>query len=617
MAMRSTLLFLFFLQSLSAAYQEAPMLSERTIRGGLPPVEQRLPDNPLVVQPVERIGTYGGTWRRLAVNTFDIALNDRLGYESLVVWQRNGKDIAPGLAERWDILDEGKTYRFHLRRGLKWSDGVPFTSEDLMYFYEGELLNLEITPVFPSWLVLENQQAILSAPDPHTIEFHFAKPYGIFLGRLAYLGSSILAPKHYLSQFHPAFAKPADLKKRLADSGMNLWFQLYGRLRNLNENPDLPTLCPFQVKAPPPASRVVAERNPFYWKVDPAGNQLPYIDRIAYTMVQNREIGNFKAMTGAVDFQARFIDSANYTLFMENHEKGGYRVLKDDDPLTTVIYLNQSSKDPVKRKVLQDRRFRIALSTAINREELADLIYSGLAKPARGVVSPYDPYYRAEYDQMYMEYDPARANRLLDEAGLARDASGLRHWPDGRPFREILDCFPSEVGTGSDQWQLVADYWREVGLDFTIKLDTAALSLLKVRNGNTDFWAYATIGIHWTIDPLWYVPFSESSYFAPLFGRYQETFGRSGEKPPPEFQQLADWYDELRSTVNDEGRKGVLAHKILDQWAEECYTIGIVRQQQLTIVSNHFHNCPEHIIHDYRLKTPGYLGIEQFFMEGE
>jgi peptide/nickel transport system substrate-binding protein len=596
---------------------ESPLLAEKVSLGTLSPVADRLPESPLVVTPIERVGKYGGTWRRLAVNVYDLALTDRLGYEPLVRWDLTGQGVVPGLAESWKILDGGRTYRFHLRKGMRWSDGEPFTSEDFMYYYEGELLNSELTPVFPAWLILDGARVVMAAPDATTIEFRFAKPYGIFLERIAYQGSMMLTPKHYLRQFHPGYSAKEEVESRMKEAGLQLWFQLYARKRNLNENPDLPTLCPFKVTVPLPASRVIAERNPFYWKVDTAGNQLPYIDRIAYTMVQNREIGNFKAMTGDVDFQDRFMDSANFTLFMENRQKGKYHVLKDDDPLTTVIYLNQSSKDPAKRALLQDRRFRIALSVSVNREELVDLIYAGLATPSHGVASPYDPYYLPEYDEMYINYDPERANQLLDEVGLVRGSDGMRCWPDGKPFREILDCFPSELGTGADQWQLVADYWREVGLDFTVKLDTATLSLLKVRNGNTDFWAYATIGMHWLVDPLWYVPWSESSYFAPLFGKFRETAGKQGEKPPDPLQHLVDAYEELRSVVDDEERKTELARSILNQWADECYTIGIVRQKQLAIVSDRFHNVPEHIIHDYRMMTPGYIGIEQFYLDDE
>jgi len=268
------------------------------------------------------------------------------------------------------------------------------------------------------------------------------------------------------------------------------------------------------------------------------------------------------------------------------------------------------------RPLLKDRRFRIALSVAVNRAELIDLLYTGMAQPARGVAGPYDPFHLPEFEQKYLEYDPAFANRLLDELGLVKDRAGMRQMQGGKPFRQTLNVFPSESGTGTDFWQLVADYWREVGLDFVVKIDAPTLSVLQVSNGNSDFWAYATAGMHWILDPVWFVPWLSSSYFAPLYGRYHSTSGKGGLKPPEDIQQLLDWYLELRAST-DETHRLELGRNILRQWAEECYTIGISRSELLTIVSNRFKNVPDSMIHSYRVMTPGYIGIEQFYIDDE
>ena len=600
-------------------YQEAPELAERVARGELPPVAERLPLEPVVVEPIESIGKYGGMWRRLTLGGRDIQLDCRIGYEPLVRWNRAAKDVAPGLAKSWEVLDEGRTYVFHLREGLKWSDGHPLTSEDFLFFYEDHLCNTEISPVFPSWLKAGGQPVEVTAPDPYTVVFSFAEPYGIFLEMLAYRGNWILGPKHYLKQFHPKYTDLDKLEEMTEEHGFDVWRSLYFRMADQNENPDLPTWKPFKIVVPPPATRIIAERNPYYWKVDPEGKQLPYLDGVVYNNVQNNEIVTMKAMAGEVDFQARRIDATNYSLFMENREQGNYRVLRDFSPDTICLYLNQHSKDREVRRLLQDRRFRIALSVAVDREELIDLLYTGMAVPSRGVASPYDPFYLPEFDEKYMEYDPGRANELLDELGLEKGGDGMRRLPSGKPFRQILNVYPSEAGTSSDLWQLVADYLREVGLDFVVKIDAVYLSVMQVRNGNSDFWAYAETGMHWILDPLWFVPWQSSSYFAPAYGRYTASGGKDkqGVKPPPEFQRLVDWYLELRSVVDDEERKLELGRGILSQWAEECYVVGICRQELVTIVSNRFRNVPDHIIHDWRIMTPGYLGIEQFYIDDE
>lgn len=601
--------------STGTAYQESPMLAKLVAEGRLPSVEQRLPDRPVVVEPVESIGTYGGTWRRVALSKFDILLLHRLGYEPLVRWDRTGRRVVPGVAEGWEVRDGGRTYVFRLRKGLKWSDGQPFTSEDLRFWYEDIALNKELSPIFPTWLSVDGQPVTVVAPDPYTVEFRFAEPYGIFLETCAVMSSWIIAPKHYLAPFHPRYTEAAELNRRARQRGVDHWFQLFMRKNDPDENPDLPTLKPFVIKVPPPASRVIAERNPYYWKVDPAGNQLPYIDRIAYAMVQNVEIANFKAMAGEVDFQFRLIDSANYPLFMANRTKGGYRVLTDDSASPIIVYVNPHSKDPRLRPILADRRFRIALSVALNRAEIIDLIYLGLATPSRGVASPLDPYYLPEFEERYITYDPSLANRLLDEVGLTKGRDGMRRLPDGSPFREIMNCYPSEEGVTADLWQLVADQWREVGLDFVVKLDARALSTMLVANGNTNFYAYAIAGLHWAIEPQWYVPWSAWSFFAPLYGRYRASGGRDpmSVPPPPEYQRLIDWYMAFRSVVGDEGRRQELARNILRQWSEQCYVIGVVRRKVLTIVSNAFKNVPERLINENRLASPGYIGIEQFY----
>lgn len=593
------------------------MLAQRVAAGELPSVDQRLPESPAAVEPVESIGKYGGYWRRIAVGNHEFHLVARLGYEPLVRWGRDGHTVAPGLAERWEVLDGGRTYVMYLRKGVRWSDGQPFTSEDLMFWYEDIAKNKELSPVFPSWLVIEGQPVEMSAPDPYTVEFRFAKPFGIFLEYMAFMSVSIIYPKHYLMQFHPKYVDPDELTRRAKQRGLDFWYQLFGRQQSYDENPELPSLKPFVLRTDPTGSRVVAERNPYYWKVDPAGNQLPYLDGIAYTVVQNPEILNFKTMTGEADFQDRRIDAANFPLFMENRAKGHYRVLRDGNPTPIVVYLNQYSRHEQWRPILQNRQFRIALSVAINREELIDLMYSGMATPTRGVDSPFDPYYLPEFDAKYLEYDPALANKILDELNFSRDGSGMRRMPSGERFRQILNVYPAETGVGLDLWQLVADYWREVGLDFVVKTDAPTLSVLEETNGNCDFWAYSSSGLLWIVDPQWYVPWQHSSYFAPLFGRYRATNGKGGIKPPEEYQRLLDWYIELRSVVGDEDRRRTLAQNILRQWAEECYTIGICRSDLLTIVSYRFRNVPEHIIHDYRVMTPGYIGIEQFYIDEE
>ena len=590
------------------------MLDALVKTGKLPPVGERLPNEPVVIQPIERVGRYGGTWKRIAISPYDSLMGSRLGYEPLVRWDRTGKKVVPGLARSWEIRDDGKTYVLQLRPGLKWSDGHPFTSEDVLFWYEDIACNKDLSPVFPSYLAPGGGKFTVTAPSRYVVEFRFDRPNGIFLELLCFRGHWLYSPKHYMKQFHVKHADPEELKSQAEALGLDLWHQLFLQKNNLHDNPDLPTVKPWKIKVPPPSTRLVAERNPYYWKVDPAGNQLPYIDRIAFTVMQNKEILNLKAMTGGVDMQARYIDTSKFTLFMENRQKGKYRVLADATPTSSCIYINQHSRDLRLRPLLQDRRFRIALSVATNRAEMIELLYSGLAEPTNAISSVHDPFYKPELRAPFIQYDPSLANRLLDEIGMTRGRDGMRRMPDGSRFRQILHCYPAETGTGTETWQLVVDYWREVGLDFVMKSDARVLSTLQVRNGNSDFWAYAIAGLHWIVDPGWYVPVRDGAYYAPMYGRYVARGGRAGIPPSPEFQQLVDWYRKLAQTP-DPAQKLELGQRILSQWAEECYIIGIVKEKALTIVSNRFHNFPDSMIHCYRLMAPGYLCPEQFYLD--
>jgi len=593
------------------------MLAKRVARGELPPVAERLPKDVMVVEPVDEIGDYGGTWRRMAILRSDSLLGNRLGYEGLLRWDRTGGSIVPGVAKSWTVSDDGRTYVLHLREGIKWSDSQPFTTDDFIYWYEDEVCNEELTPIFPTWLGESPDDCRVTALSPYILEFRFSKPNGLFPERLCNTIYGIYSPRHYLSKFHPKYTDRAKLGAEAEEEGYYDWTSYYRATRNLTENPDMPSIRPWLIKQPPPAAQYIAERNPYYWKVDTEGNQLPYIDRIVSTVVQNPEVLNLKAMSGEVDMQARYIDPSKFTLFMEprNREHGNYRVQVDSGDDSLCVFLNQYSKDPEMRALLQDRRFRIALSLAINREEVVELLYDGLATPSRAVAAPSDPYWLSRFGELHIEYDPDQANRLLDELGLKRGRDGTRRMPSGKPFRQVLYCYPSEGGAASDLWTLVTDYWREVGLDFVMKIDARSISVMRVSNGNSDFWGYTQGGIHWAVNGGGYVPLSSWSYFAPLYGRYVSLNGEEGVPLSAEMQRLLDWYREMERTAGDRERKLELGRKILNQWAEEVYVVGIVRQSQLTIISNRFKNVPGKIIHSWMLYTPGYCEPEQFFIE--
>ena len=371
-------------------YNEAPILIDLVKQGKVPPVEERLPQRPLVVDPVEEIGKYGGTLKRAIRGPANQYSWNWTSSENLLRWQwKDGQlVVVPNVAKRWKVSEDGKVYTFYLREGMRWSDGHPFTADDIMFWYEDIILNKDLTPSIPDWLVVRDKPGKVEKIDDYTVRFVFEEPYGIFLEFLA-MGGNTFRPKHYLEQFHSRYAPQEVLSEMVKEAKFERWDQLFWDKASTFYNQECPVINAWRVITPLPALRMVAERNPYYWKVDTAGNQLPYIDRVTFEDISDLEVITMRMLNGDFDMldceQSPF---GNYTLYMENRDKGNYRVLKWTEPIMSCIYVNQNVKDPVLREIFEDSRFRMALSYAINREEINDLFFYGMELLSNFVYDP-------------------------------------------------------------------------------------------------------------------------------------------------------------------------------------------------------------------------------------
>lgn len=606
-------------------YNEAPMLAELVKEGKLPTVDKRLPQDPLVVTPLEEIGQYGGTWRRASVGVSDVGiLNSRITYENLVRWSADGKKVIPNVATKWVISDGGKTFTFHLRKGIKWSDGQPFTADDIIFWYKDVLLNKDLTPVFPTWLTVEGKPGRVEKIDDYTVAFKFDAPYGLFLQILA--GPNALGitqyPAHYLKKFHISYVSKEKLESMAKEAGFQLWHQLFWN-RQSWQNPDCPRIWAWVVTTPPPSPSVIATRNPYYWKIDTAGNQLPYIDKIRFDIVENVEVLNMKAMAGEIDMQFRHIVWTNYTLFMENKDKGNYRILKwiSAEGSNALLMPNLNHKDPVLRRLFENIDFRRALSLAINREEINQIAYLGMGKPRQAAVIPQCPYYKPEYEKAYAEYDPTKANQLLDKIGLTkRDKDGFRLRPDGKTLTVTIE-YASIFGPWTDVVTMVKKYWEAVGIKTLIKEESRDLFTTRAQAGELD------IGI-WTMDRC-FTPLVEPLYWLPgmpsgtppnnanEYWRWYRTGGKEGEKPPEDIVKVYQLYDKAKSTTNEIARTNY-AHEIMRLNAKNLWVIGIVGVlPQIVIVKNNFRNVPEIAIQDWLQLTEGNTFPEQYFFKSK
>ncbi len=597
-------------------FHESPMLQERVLRGDLPIVSNRLPKNPLVIVPPEQIGPYGGTWPRLANGPKDIGiLEARFAYDGLVRWGPMANTILPNLATHWTVEDSAKTFTFWLREGVRWSDGHPFTAEDIQFWYEDVIINSEITPVIPRDFKREGQVMTFEMVDDHTIRFRFVSPNGLFLQALASgRGYEMVRhAKHFMRNFHPRYTPPARLDEMAKARGFDLWTKLYEDTWQWRTS-ETPRLWPWVLTEPPPARPAVLERNPYYWKVDPEGNQLPYIDRMTFE-IYDAETINFKAINGEMGMQSRHLALQNYPLFMEGREKGGYRVNHWIDPSMgyNAIALNLNHPDTMMRAIIHDRRFRIALSHAIDREELSEADYFGIGMPRQVAPLPTSPYYSEAFEKSYIAYDTDLANRMLDEMGLTKkNAYGMRLRPDGDPIAIRLET----TSLNNRVLELVAAYWTAVGVLTEIKEEARQLFYERKKGLLHDggIWG-AGNGQSPLIDPRNHVPFSDESIYAVDYARWFRTDGKRGEHPPDDIARCIELYREIERT-SEHGKQVELYKQILELNRKNLWVIGTVGgMPSIFLVRDDFRNVPDVAMGGWIFRTPGNTAMECYAID--
>lgn len=585
-----------------ASYNEAPMLAERVAGGELPPVEERLPKDPYVVTPLEEIGQYGGTARTVTQSV------EGWGDDMMLISFVNGLvqpnpegELEPHFARQVDASDDFSTYTFHLREGVKWSDGHPYTTEDVMYWYEDVLFNPDLTPVVPLAWRYGDEVAQVEALGDYTFRVTFAGPNPFFLNRLVHYGN-FFHPKHYLREFHPNYVEEEELNRRVREAGFSQWFELYGFMNRAHfESPlqvDRPTLSAYRLVEKSSEVRRY-ERNPYYWKVDTEGNQLPYIDGLLTEVVASRELLHGKIIAGEVDFAGFDTEIQNFPLYRRYEEPSNYRVLLWRTGLSSdVIYqVNMTHEDEVLREIFQDVRFRRALSLAINREEISEEIYFGRAEPAQHTLIPISRYYKDEYAQAYTEYDPETARALLDEMGLEVNSAGQRLRSDGQPISFTIEYFDWYMPKRPNV-ELVAEYWGEVGINVSTRPVSGELQGQRASANLMD----ATL---WHGDKATDVLFPiAAQFFVPIapawevawgteWARWFNTEGESGLEPPEQIKELRGWWDEILVSPSQE-RIDELADKVLASQAENLWVIGTVGSTPHPVIaSNSLRNVPE------------------------
>ncbi|WP_249695581.1 ABC transporter substrate-binding protein [Stappia sp. WLB 29] len=587
--------------------KETPSLAPR-VGTDLPPVSERVPEEPLIVDLEARgrqIGTPGGKIDTLIGRSRDVRLINVWGYARLVAYNEQ-LELVPDILKDF-IEEEGRIFTLVLRKGHKWSDGHPFTSEDIRFWYKDVASNAELQPSgLPQFMLAGGKPPVFEVIDETTVRFMWDAPNPLFKPELAKSRPPfIYRPAHYLKQFHARYGDAEKIQKLAEERKLRSWAALFNKMDDMYDarNPGLPSLQPWVRLVDDSERRFVLHRNPFYHRIDSAGQQLPYLDSVIMTVADGKIIAA-KTQAGEADLQARNIGFSDITILKRGEKLGRFETYLWPISKGSQISLqpNLTVADPVWRKLMLDTRFRRALSLGIDREMINKVLYLGLATPGNDTVLEQSPLYRQEYRDLHAQFDPEEANRLLDEIGLTeRRGDGVRLMPDGRPLEIIVEA-TGESQEELDALELVGETWREIGVKLFAKpsqrdiIRERALSGLLVMS----VWAGFENGIPTSeMPPEDFAPVRSDFLSWSRWGNWYETDGQTGEKPDWEPAiRLTQLYDDWLKSSSEEERTEIW-HEILKIHAEETIHIGLVSEVRQPIVVKGLGNVPKEGIYGW------------------
>jgi len=622
------------------AFQEAPQLAGQVKAGKLPPVSERLPSEPMVVQPLRSVGKYGGVWRRGFLGPGDSENGNRLrSGDKLIFFDATGTQLRPGVAKAWQVSEDGKTTTISLRKGMRWSDGAPFTADDFIFWFEDIYQNKDIVSSPAPELTLKGKAARIVKVDETTVRFEFDEPYYLFLNLLAgdtQIGGGqsrlqsdgrmlgLYSPAHYLKQFLPKYSSLEQVTAKATAAGYKNWVE-YLRVRgDWRLNIELPTLAAWRVVQPINTQTWIMERNPYYWVVDTAGNQLPYIDRLQLALAENPEVINLRAIAGEYDFMERFIDISKLPVFLDNAEKGNYKVALDKgfSGGDSLIVLNHAYRgDAEIAKWIGNTDFRRALSLAIDRDQINEAFGLGLGVPgsaAPAEIMPESP--GPEWRTRWATFDKAKANAMLDQLGLTKkDSDGYRLRTDnGQRLRFQIDVVQSLTPTWPAQAEMIVQQWRAVGIAVDTKLLERGLFYTRIRNDQHQMTIFSNGGSEsMYLYPVPVLPTDpQSSQLGAAHAKWFVSNGADGLKP--DNPEMIRAFELFRSAALEktEGRNRI-AQEIWKIHVDQVFSIGIVGQSPANmgtrVVSNRLENVPERLCISQHCRTPWSGHPDQWF----
>lgn len=628
-------LSLGFTSAQDMTYSESPMLAERVAAGALPPVAERLPANPRVVDlPWSQVGTYGGDFRDPFVG--DSFWSSQMVFwtfwKGLVNWNETYSDWVPNIAESVEVGEDATTYTFHIREGIKWSDGVPFTSDDVLFAINDIMGNEELNSgTFPAgWLKPGESAPVAEKIDDLTFTIKFDVPYGMFLLNMAgWPGWELVtAPKHYLQQFHIDY-NPDGIDELIAQTeGAEDWVSLFVAHSAVGPGTDpaiisrdvnYPTMFPWIYTQPMgTGTQFVAERNPYYYWVDEAGNQLPYIDRIVGSAYQDDQTTLVDVLAGQFDTMANTTDEQR-PLFFENEATSGLKVYPTKSEGGGTVSVNFNMTHPELGAIFSQKDFRVGVSYAINREEIIDIVYFGQGYPRQISPNEDSPLYNEQLSNQYLEYNVELANTTLDAVLPDKDADGWRINPaTGEKLTVVLTVQTGDYGLRfTDVGELLKQYLADVGIDVVV--DVVANEVwTERRNDNsmeaTIFTGEGGYGITAITDPRYFVPVHGQSIWGNGWNLwYLEPNNPSLVEPPQEIKDHIALYESVLQAPTSEQRLELMK-QVLQTAADNFWVIGISSaSDSYRPLSARLGNVPESWVNGWNPGGPAIAFPEQWY----
>ena len=588
--------------SCELAFAENPAIGglNGKIKGNpdLPALADRLPAEPLVVIPYEAIGTYGGTLDALS-NATEAGTSDFLStrHVNLVRYADDLTTIVPNVAKGWEWNDDFTELTFFLRKGHRWSDGAPFTAEDVKFWYDNLALDPNVIEKAKDYVLVAGERMDVEVIDPQTVKFKLPAPKPGLLAHFATSYAQGFQPKHFLGQYHPDISADADEKAKALgfDNGYAVIAAYYGNSdwtdtpSPLLSQPDkvgnmpkavVPTLESFITIADTTEGRHYVA-NPYFHMVDTAGNQLPYINEQDEVYINENEVRLLKLVNAEVDYKAQSVQLPAAPMLMDGQEKGDYTIDLKPTISMPVFSFNLTSDDEEKRKVFQNLKFRQAMSSAINRPEINEVAFFDLGEPKQYTgFSPNPDFVDPKWLSYHVEHDPALANSLLDEIGVVdKDGDGFRDLPNGDKL--VLNIQFATQGIAGQVVELVAQHWSDVGIKTTAKEVTPDEYRSAQSSNQLDVGAWQKglpLPIILGLNESFIAPFG--NYFdhrtGMLWGEYLETDGKSGVEPPAWVFQMRDDINAFQSASVGSKESNEIGARLVENLTGNLVMIGTV-----------------------------------------